>query len=119
MVGAHCLSWMLSDHVFILGFVGDTQCMGTCAGPVLPEGSWSFFKASCLLSLCDHIPGTLATLPWPEQCSWIVSVEVNVRTAMLGPDSLSPCLREITHPTPKIDKGTVVNFYLQVGAKDS
>jgi hypothetical protein len=43
-----------------------------------------------------------------------------VRTAMLGPDSLliAGGLLETSHPTSKTDKGTV-NFYLQVGAKDS
>jgi hypothetical protein len=45
---------------------------------------------------------------------------LTVRTAMLGPDSpLVHGLLETPHLTPKTDKGTVVNLYLQMGAKDS
>jgi hypothetical protein len=41
--------------------------------------------------------------------------------AMLGPHAflLVGSLLEIPHLTPKTDKGTVVNLYLQMGAKDS
>jgi hypothetical protein len=40
---------------------------------------------------------------------------------MLGPDPLPLAggLLQTPHLTPKTDKGTVVNLYLQVGVKDS
>jgi hypothetical protein len=38
---------------------------------------------------------------------------------MLRPDPFIGGLLEAPHPTPKMDKGTVVNLYLQVGSKDS
>jgi hypothetical protein len=40
---------------------------------------------------------------------------------MLGPDPLplTGGLLETPDPTPKTDKGIVVDLYLQVGAKDS
>jgi hypothetical protein len=44
-----------------------------------------------------------------------------VMAAMLGPSPLplSGGLLETPHVTPKTDKGTGVNLYLQVGTKDS
>jgi hypothetical protein len=53
--------------------------------------------------------------------NWCAVLGLTVKAAMLGPDSpsLTGGLLGTPHPTPKIDKGTAVNLYLQVGTKDS
>jgi hypothetical protein len=55
-----------------------------------------------------------SALPGGE--SPIAFLGLTVRAAMLGPDSLplAGSLLETPHPTPKNEKGTVVNLYLWV-----
>jgi hypothetical protein len=82
-----------------------------------PSGFLTPYLVSINIYLCSLVIFVgVSTTKLTESCSfknWFMLV-LTVKTAMLGPDHcpLADGLLETPHPTPKTDKGTIVNLYL-------